>query len=174
MQKQRQLVRNICLIAVVTAVTIVCAQIAIPLPGGVPFTLQTFAIALTGALLGPKYGVAAVMVYIALGAVGLPVFQNWTGGLHIIIGPTGGFIMSFPLMACCAGLGAQKNKRPHLAIGLSAGVVINLTAGMLWFWFIMSTTLQAAFMAVIAPFFLVEVAKMVAVFLVAPPVRKAL
>ena len=88
------------------AVIAVLAQIAIPLPSGVPVTLQTFAVALTGVVLGAKRGSIATFVYILLGAVGVPVFSGFNGGLGAIVGKTGGFIWGFLFLAFFAGLGA--------------------------------------------------------------------
>ena len=90
--------RDMVLCAVMAAVTAVCAQISIPMPSGVPVTLQTFAVPLTGYLLGMKYGLISVAVYILLGAAGVPVFTGFRGGIGTIAGPTGGFIVGFLLM----------------------------------------------------------------------------
>ena len=91
-------VKDICYIALFTALIAILAQISIPLPGGVPLTLQTFAVPLAGLVLGSKRGTIATVVYVLLGAVGVPVFSNFTVGLGIVLVLTGGFIVSFPLM----------------------------------------------------------------------------
>jgi len=90
-------IRQLCYMSVFVAIIAVSAQIIIPLPHGVPMTLQTFTIALAGILLGPKKGGLTVLIYILLGGVGVPVFAGFLGGLGVIFGFTGGFIMSFPL-----------------------------------------------------------------------------
>lgn len=90
-------IRDLVLCALFTAVMAVCAWIAIP--GPVPFTLQTLGVFLTVGLLGGKKGSIAVGAYILLGAVGLPVFSNFTGGIGSLIGPTGGYILGFLLSA---------------------------------------------------------------------------
>ena len=139
-------------IALFAAIIVISSQIAIPFPGGVPLTLQTWAISLAGMVLGIKNGVFAVIVYILLGAVGVPVFANLTGGIGIIIGPTGGFILSFPLMALTAGIGEKSRSVIRLIFWLIIGTVINFLAGMLYFSFVMSVSLSAAFTAAVLPF----------------------
>ena len=78
-------------------ITAILAQISIPLPGGVPLTLQTFAVSLAGILLGSKKGFISILVYVLMGAIGLPVFSGFSAGIGAIVGPTGGFILSFPI-----------------------------------------------------------------------------
>jgi biotin transport system substrate-specific component len=94
--------------ALMAAITAVAAQITIPLPFSlVPFTLQVLAVILTGLLLGPRYGALAQAIYVLVGAVGVPVFSGFTGGLGHIFGQTGGYLISYPLAAALAGLAAQ-------------------------------------------------------------------
>lgn len=81
------------------AVLAVLSQISIPMPSGVPITLQTFAVALAGVVLAWKLGTASVLVYILLGAVGVPVFAGFTGGAQALVNYTGGFIWGFLGMA---------------------------------------------------------------------------
>ena len=88
------------------AVTAVAAQIAIPL-SPVPFTLQVLAVILSGLLLGVRVGALAQAIYVLVGAVGVPVFSNFTGGLGHILGPTGGYLISYPIAAAMAGPAAN-------------------------------------------------------------------
>ena len=99
MQKTNFKTLDLCMIGVVTAVIVIMAQISIPMPLGVPMTMQTFAITLAGIILGSKKGAVASLIYVLLGAVGVPVFANFSGGYQLLVGPTGGFIISFPIMA---------------------------------------------------------------------------
>ncbi len=88
--------------ALIAALTMVPA---IPLgPAGVPLTLQTLGVLLAGALLGAKRGAAAVALYVFLGAVGLPIFSGAKGGIAVLLGPTGGFLLGFILAAFVTGL----------------------------------------------------------------------
>jgi biotin transport system substrate-specific component len=169
--------RKLCFIALFAAVMAVLSPLAIPLPGGVSLTLQTFIIALSAALLGAKLGALAATVYIMLGAVGAPVFHGFQGGFHMIVGPTGGFILSFPIMAAIIGLAAEKSGKGHLlwpAMGLAVGSAVNLTMGTLQFAFVNGISLQTAFLAAFAPFIPIEAIKMAMVFALAPPIRRLL
>jgi biotin transport system substrate-specific component len=108
--------------ALMAAVTAVAAQIAIPLPfSPVPFTLQVLVVILSGLLLGPRHGALAQVVYVLVGAVGVPVFAQFSGGLGVVLGPTGGYILSYPLSAAIAGLAthAAANAARHRALWAS-------------------------------------------------------
>ena len=102
---------------------------------GVGMTFQTFAIALAGYTLGVKKGGAAVLVYMALGAVGVPVFSGFQGGLGVLLGPTGGFILGFlPMVLFCA-LGKGKKAFPSLlwgALGLKSCHFLGTAGYALW------------------------------------------
>ena len=106
-----QRTRNLTFTALFAAVIAVCAQITVPMPSGVSFTLQTFAVALAGYLLGAKYGTLTVLVYLLLGAVGAPVFSAFHGGFHILLGKTGGYLWGFLPMAFLCGLAARGRGR---------------------------------------------------------------
>ena len=97
---------DLALIAAFAALIAACTLIGgIPVGGaGVPITLQTFAVLLSGCLLGPVRGFLAVTVYLLLGAIGLPVFADHTGGLAVFSGVTAGYLLSFPFAAALAGL----------------------------------------------------------------------
>ena len=105
--KSKFSVRDICYAGLFAAVIAVMAQISIPMPLGVPMTMQTFAITLAAVVLGSKLSAIASLVYLALGAVGVPVLANFSGGFDKFVGPTGGFLISFPLMAYIIGLGVE-------------------------------------------------------------------
>ena len=97
--RSRLSVRELVFCALFAVLIAVCSWISIPAPVGVPFTLQTFAVFVTLLLLGGKRGTAAVAVYLLLGAVGVPVFSGFRGGLGALLGVTGGYIVGFLLMA---------------------------------------------------------------------------
>jgi len=78
--------------------------IAIPLPGGVPITVQNMFCMLAGSILGGAYGAAAVLIWMLIGALGIPVFANAHGGLAIILGPTGGYMWGYALASLFVGL----------------------------------------------------------------------
>lgn len=89
---------------VVAALTAAFAQIAVPYPfSPAPFTLQTVGVYLAGLLLGPVWGGLALLLYALVGAAGAPVFAGWGAGFGVITGPTGGYILSFPIAAAVIG-----------------------------------------------------------------------
>ena len=165
--------RDMCLIALFTAILAAMAQVSVPMPFGVPFTMQTFAVPLAAVVLGAKKGTAVTIVYILLGAVGVPVFTGFGGGFSRIIGQWGGFILSYPIFAFIVGYCADKGKKPTLAIGLAVGSLINLTMGMVQYGFVSGVTLTTAFLTAFAPFVLLEAVKMTMVFLCGFRIRKA-
>lgn len=150
-------------IALCTAVVIVLSQLSIPMPYGVPMTLQTFAIPLVGVILGKRDGLIVGALYLLLGLIGLPVFAGMSGGAISFVGPTGGFLISFPLMAYLAGWGSDKNKTSYLYAGLILGAVANYAIGMFFFSFVTSSGLTTAFMACVAPFIPTSILKIVSV-----------
>ena len=110
-----------------------CAWISIP--AAVPFTLQTFGIFLVLAVLGARQGSAAVLVYILLGLVGLPVFAGFSGGPGALLGPTGGYIVGFALIGPVCLL-ADRLPLPELArclAGNLAGLAVCYSFGTFWF-----------------------------------------
>ena len=133
------------------ALIVVCTHLSIPLPGGVPLTLQTFAVALAGFLLGPVYGVLSVLAFLLLGAAGLPVFSGFTGGLGRFFGPTGGFLWGFLLLAAGCGLGKGKRLPAALGLGLG-GLVLCHLPGAAWYAHTAGLGLWPAALAVSIPF----------------------
>ena len=161
MTRKKLPTRDLCFIAIFTAIIAVLAQVSIPLPFGVPFTLQTFAIALAGVTLGAKRGTISTAIYVLLGAIGVPVFANFTGGFGQFATPTGGFLISFPLIALAVGIGLEKAKVPGLIIGLIVGIGLNYLCGMIVFTFVTSTNMLAAFTACVLPFLPTDILKAV-------------
>ena len=92
-----------------TAITAVSAQLAFKI-GFVPYTMQNFAVMLSGFLLGPFYGFLSQVLYLALIAIGLP-FASSGGGIGVLLGPTAGFLMGFPIASFLAGIFRKKIKR---------------------------------------------------------------
>ena len=195
MKKNSKTLR-ICYIAIFTAIICVISQLpGIPLPGGVPMTLQTLVIPLAGLILGPLDGFVATFLYILLGIVGLPVFSGFTGGIGIVMGATGGFIVSFPLMALFAGLGdrlgekvgeksGDKSRKKavyyvSLYAGLVLGAVINYVVGTLWFakiylGAINSENIAAGFAACVLPFIPTSIIKIVLAGILGLTIKRAL
>lgn len=107
MDSSQSRLRMLILTALCTAIICILAQITIPLPL-VPITGQTLAIGIVATILGSKYGTLASLLYLILGAVGIPVFSGFSGGLGVIVGPTGGFIFGFIPTAFIIGYYLEK------------------------------------------------------------------
>lgn len=153
MQNSKISIQDICSIAIMTAITAVMAQISIPMPMGVPMTMQTFAVTLAGVILGAKRGAISMIVYVLLGAVGVPVFAGFSGGAQNLIGPTGGFLLSFPIMAFLIGIGVQmKKKRGMFTLFLILGTVSNYVVGVIMFCVIMKASVWTGITACVLPF----------------------
>ena len=124
---------DIALIALFAAIMAVCSWIMIP--ATVPFTMQTFGVFLAVGLLGGKRGTISIIVYLLLGAVGLPVFSGFTGGIGHILGPTGGYMIGFIFTALIMWLFERllgKGTRA-LAVSMALGLVICYAFGTAWF-----------------------------------------
>lgn len=102
--KQRSKTKTMVLTGTMAALLAIMSQISIPLPSGVPVTMQTFAVALAGFVLGPACGTAAVAIFLLGGFIGLPVFAGFTGGPGSFVSLTGGFLYGFVPMAFLCGL----------------------------------------------------------------------
>ncbi len=109
------------------------ARIAVPLPGTpVPFTFQVVAVLLAGWMLGPRLGAASQAAYLAAGAAGLPVFAAG-GGLAYLLGPTGGYLLAYPLAAGLVGLACTREAGlARQAAGLVGGVAVIHLGGVAW------------------------------------------
>ncbi|MCK5250942.1 MAG: biotin transporter BioY [Spirochaetaceae bacterium] len=115
-------VRSIVLVAAFTALIIVGAIFSFPAPWNpvVPLTLATLFVILAGMLLGPWRGLATVALYLFLGIVGLPVFAGGSGGVQVLAGPTGGFLVGYALAALLAGLIVQIGKGSPASLIIAA------------------------------------------------------
>ena len=166
-------IRDLCLTGIFAAFIAVSSQLSVPMPHGVPMTLQTLVIPLAGIALGAKKGAIATLAYLIIGAAGLPVFAGYMGGIGIVFGPTGGFLLSFPAMAFLSGIGRGKNKMAWMAFGLVAGASLNYACGMLWFGFVANVDLKTAFAVCVLPFIPTAMLKIVLSALFGTQIRRA-
>lgn len=144
------------------AIISVLAQVTIPLPfSPVPITGQTLAIGLVITILGTKLGTLSVLLYILLGSVGMPVFSGMSGGLGVVVGPTGGYIVGFLPTAIIMGGYLQKFgvTIPQAVIANTIGMVVTLAFGTAWLKIMADLTWTAAFMSGAAPFIITGLLK---------------
>ena len=126
-------IRHMAQVGLFAALGCVCAWLAVPV-GDVAITMQTFCVFLTLELLGGKRGSLAILVYLLLGAVGLPVFSGFRGGFGALFGVTGGYLVGFLATGLIYWLITAISPK-HRLIGLLAGLTACYLFGTLWFYF---------------------------------------
>ncbi len=162
--------------ALMAVVISVCAWISVP--SVIPFTLQTFGIFLTMKLIGGKNGTLAVLLYVILGTVGLPVFSGFSSGLGCIIGPTGGYITGFIILSLIYWLFEKKmTGRIMEDIVLTGGLAACYLFGTVWFYLYMNRNgtdisfLKALGMCVL-PYIIPDMLKLLIADLIAGRIKK--
>ena len=125
--------RSMVYVALFAVLMAVCAWISVP--AAVPFTMQTFAVFLAMGVLGGRKGTLAVAVYILMGAVGMPVFSHFTGGLGVLFQATGGYILGFLFTALIQwGAEALLGRKPWVNItSMVLGLIACYAFGTVWF-----------------------------------------
>lgn len=166
--------KTIVKIGLFTAIICVMSAISIPTTP-IPFTLSLIGIFLAGALLPPRDAFLACVCYLLLGIAGLPVFAGFRGGIQVILGYTGGFLLSYPLMALVISITKKQMKKP---LSLIAGMVIALfilyTFGSLGFILVSGSTLSAALAACVLPYVFFDIIKIAVSFFFALSLEKAI
>jgi biotin transport system substrate-specific component len=143
-------------VAVFAVLTALSARLALPLPGTpVPFTFQPLVVMLAGALLGARAGAASQMLYLTAGAVGLPVFAAGGGALYLL-GPTGGYLLAYPLAAFVTGALMSRGLL-RVVLALLAGLVTIYAGGVAWLALLGS--MSAALVMGLQPFLLADLVK---------------
>ena len=166
---QDSLTGRIFLAIAATAFIATCAHISVPLPfTPVPITLQNFAVILVGMVLGPVVGFSAVLLYLAEGAMGLPVFTpHSVGGVAHLLGPNGGYLFAYPIAAAVAGWVVRAMQ--HVTTRFRSALVASLAAslpifvvGAAWLSHLLHLGITATWTLAVAPFLLGEVIKITA------------
>ena len=149
-------VRNMTLCAFFAALTAVCAWIGIPL-GDTVFTLQTLAVFLTLGLLGGKWGTVSILIYLLLGAVGVPVFSGFRGGIGHLLSPTGGFLWGFLCTALSWWAVERFGKLPAMLLGQ----LTCYACGTLWYMTYTGGGTGFVVLQTIVPYLIPDIAKLV-------------
>ena len=165
---------NVARAALFAALTGAFALVSVTVPvTSIPFTLQVLGVFLAGILLGPVWGGAAMVLYLAAGAVGAPVFEGGSAGIGILLGgaPSFGYLWSFPLAAVLIGYlvhGSTEVRRPssvspaRLVVAMVAGTVVIYAFGALGFMYVQDVGPEAAVLAGVVPFVPAEILKLLA------------
>ncbi len=148
--------------ALMAAVMCVLGPLSVPI-GAVPISLTNLVVCFAVWLLGPRFGTLSVLVYLLLGAAGLPVFSAYGAGLAKLAGPTGGYLIGFLPMALIGGLALEKSKGSPLftGLGLVVGIAVSYAFGTAWFVWQMGCTLPYAMGVCVWPFIPFDLAKVV-------------
>ncbi len=164
--KQKSSIRELAYVGLSAALISVCAWIAVPLPSGISFTMQTFAVCAVSGLFGWKRGLTAVTVYLLIGFVGLPVFSGFRSGAGVLMGATGGYLIGFLVMAPCIGFLTERfrSRFSVLIFSMILGEVLLYLFGTVWFVTVYAAKTgpigyQAAFAMCVAPYLIPDAVK---------------
>lgn len=179
MNQSKLRIKDMTMIALFTAIIVICSWITIPTV--VPFTLQLFAIFTTLGLLGGRRGTIAVILYLLLGIIGIPVFSGMRSGIGVLLSTTGGYLLGFLLSALVYWLitSLWKSSLPIMAIAMVLGLLLCYLFGTVWFRFLYTqsngaiTTLAVLQMCVF-PFLIPDCIKIILSLIMIKILRKRL
>jgi biotin transport system substrate-specific component len=157
--------KTMILCALFAAILCIFSVITIPTIGGVPISLGIFGVMLTAVILGPKKGVISVIVYLLLGVVGLPIFSKYQSGIPVLLGPTGGYVWSYIIVALLIGALTKKLPKNFLAstaltfAACLAGILVCYAAGTLQYMLIQKVDLVKSLTLCVVPFIPFDIIK---------------
>lgn len=153
-------VRTLCTLSMLLCVLIILAQIKIDI-GYVPITLQTLGIYMISLIVKPRYAFYVTFAYIFMGAIGLPVFSGFSGGIGALVNYNGGYIFSFPLMAYIISLTGYEKSYVQKFIACLLGTMVCYTIGTAWFMYVMKFDLMTSLTMCVIPFLPVDGIKII-------------
>ncbi|MDR2513724.1 MAG: biotin transporter BioY [Christensenellaceae bacterium] len=153
-------IRDLTLCALFAALSAIFSQLSLPI-GPVPINLTHLSIFLAAGLLGANLGALSQLAFVLLGIVGLPVFSGFSGGLSVLLGPTGGFIAGYIACAYVAGLVIERfgHKLPSALLAMVLGLVVTYALGLAWFMYSTGSSLAASLPLCVLPFLPGDAAK---------------
>jgi len=171
--KKKISIRDMVMVALMAALTCILAPLSIAI-GPVPISLTNLVVYFSVILLGKRYGTLSYIVYLLIGLVGLPVFSKFQGGVAILVGPTGGYIIGFIFMAIIAGIFVERfdGNRFMYAVGMVLGTLVVYAFGTAWFCYIMDMGVMKALSLCVFPFVLVDLGKIILAVIIAPNMKR--
>jgi len=169
--------RRLVLVALVTAITCILAPFSIPIPiSPVPITLTNLVLLISIYVLGWKDAAISFLVYLLLGAFGLPVFSGFAGGLGKIAGPTGGYLIGFIFMTIIAGIFVQRfaDRRILVVAGMILATMVAYAFGTAWLAFQMDLSFTSALSIGVIPYLPGDTAKIILAVIIGPALRTRL
>ena len=162
----------IVLVGVFVAIISICAWISIPMVP-IPITLQILGVFITASILGAKLGTVSIIIYILLGAVGLPVFSNFTGGFGILLSPTGGFIIGFIFTALTIGIITSfKNSILTNTLAMLLGLLLSYLFGTVWYCIYANVDFITAVLVCVVPFLIGDAVKIATASILVTKLKK--
>ncbi len=152
--------QKIALTGILAAIICILSPFSVPV-GAIPISLATFAIYIAACTVNTRNSVSAVIIYILLGAAGLPVFSAFQGGFHIITGVTGGYIIGYIPCALIIGLLVNKyeNKKYIYAASIVLGTIVCYSIGTAWYMIQTNSNFASAFSVCVLPFIIGDIIK---------------
>lgn len=167
-------VKNMVLVGIFSAIVSIFSILTIPTVSGVPVTLQTFAVALCGYILGAKKGAVSILIYILIGIIGFPVFSGMRSGITHVMGLTGGFILGFIFMAFFCGYSCKfKNRLVMFTLSIIGLILCNII-GVVQYSFLSSNSLISSFITVSLPFLPKDIISIIIAMIVSINIKKVL
>lgn len=150
-------IKDLTISALCATLMVIFSQIALPLPfSPVPVTLQIFGVVFISSVFTKKQAFTGVLVFLLLGAIGIPVFANFSGGFHRLIGPSGGYLIGFLIMTVIIGFAKDKNKVIFVAATYFA-MAVDYILGILQLMIVTGTSLSGALVYGLFPFILKDI-----------------
>ena len=164
--------RKIVLISLCSALMFIFSQMTIPLPfTAVPLTMQVFGVILISSLMPPSISPASILIYLLLGAIGIPVFAAFSGGFTALIGPNGGYLIGFLLMSIVTSITATSKNKAIAFFGAYLGLAIDYIFGVLQLKIVTGMTLGAALAAGLYPFIIKDIMMTAVAVIIAAKVK---
>lgn len=168
---------KLALVGLTGAITCILGPIALPLPfSPVPISLGLFGVFLSIFLLGPFRGTISCSIYLLIGIVGLPVFSGFTGGIGVIFGPTGGYLLGYLLIPLLSGLFTLRKHSSHflLFIGIIIGLLLCYITGTLWLGYQLGLDFYSALLIGVLPYLPADFTKLFLAWILGNTIRKRL